>query len=133
MTSAELVFRDGFGPIISTTGLRALLAACESDDKRLIQGSTSRPPPLMCVQDWPVEAACLIGFCGWADHDMASTVGAVEEYFATKCFQADQTIGEPSASRWLLNFWDDTPRVEARNTIAAWVRDALATRTEDVA
>ncbi len=47
-----------------------------SDDPRLTQGSTTTPP-LMCVQDWPVEAACVLGFCGWQG-DGLETVAEVE-------------------------------------------------------
>src|SRR6187397_2364540 len=57
MESWRLVWRDGFVPVISTSGLEALREALKSDDPRLTQGSTTTPPPLMCVQDWPVEAA----------------------------------------------------------------------------
>lgn len=70
------VWRFGFAPILSTAGLTALAAALEADDWRLTQGSTTTPPPLMCVQDWPVEAACALGYCGWMG-DGLDTVGGV--------------------------------------------------------
>ena len=65
MESWRQVWRDGFAPVLSSAGLDALRGALGRDDPRLIQGSTSTPPPLMCVRDWPVEAACALGFCGW--------------------------------------------------------------------
>lgn len=109
MESWRLVWRDGFVPVLSTKGLETLRDAMAGDDPRLMQGSTTTPPPLMCVQDWPVEAACALGFCGWQGDDL-DTVGQVEEFFARACFEADQKLGEPAACRWFLNYWDDTPR-----------------------
>jgi len=72
MESWRLVWRDGFVPVLSTAGLEALRDALRGDDPRLTQGSTTTPPPLMCVQDWPVEAACALGFCGWQGDELES-------------------------------------------------------------
>ena len=127
MESWRLVWRDGFVPVISTTGLMALRDALLSDDPRLTQGSTTTPPPLMCVQEWPVEAACALGFCGWQGDDL-HTVGEVEEHFAKCCFEADQRLGEPAACRWFLNWFDDTPRAEMCRELLAEVELALADR-----
>src|ERR1041385_7183122 len=106
MESWRLVWRDGFVPVLSTAGLEALRDALRGDDPRLTQGSTTTPPPLMCVQDWPVEAACALGFCGWQGDELES-VGQVEEHFAKCCFEADQRLGEAAACRWFLNWFDD--------------------------
>lgn len=162
MTSAELIFKTGFAPQFTTHELRVLLRACETDDHRLTQGSTTTPPPLMCVQDWPCEAGCVMGFVGMnSDRDelpllkteeyaapvgMSAgmkrdcvvelpdgrkgyrTVGAVEEFFAMRCFDADQRLGEPAACRHFLNWYDDTPRDEMRESLARWCRDVLTQR-----
>jgi hypothetical protein len=114
-------------PVISTTGLTALRDALRGDDPRLVQGATTTPPPLMCVQDWPVEAADALGYCGWQGEGL-ETVGQVEEYFARCCFEADQRLGEPAACRWFLNWYDDTPRDEMRRELLAEVELALAER-----
>ena len=109
LESWRTVWRDGFAPSLSTEGLQALKNALETDDPRLTQGATTTPPPLMCVRDWPVEAACALGFCGWhGDH--LDTVGEVEEYFARCCMECDQRMGEAAACRWYLCWFDDTPR-----------------------
>jgi hypothetical protein len=97
---------------VSTPGLAALQAALVDDDKRLLQGATTSPPPLMCVQDWPVEAACAVTLTGWLG-DGLSLVGEAEEYFGRMCYECDQAVGEPAGCRWFLNFWDETPRKEA--------------------
>ena len=117
MESWRLVWREGFVPVLSTAGLESLRDALRGDDPRLTQGSTTTPPPLMCVQDWPVEAACALGFCGWQGDEL-ETVGEVEEFFARVCFEADQRLGEPAACRWFLNWFDDTPRDEMRRDAA---------------
>lgn len=127
MESWRMVWRDGFAPVLSTGGLTALRDALRGDDHRLTQGSTTTPPPLMCVQDWPVEGACALGYCGWHGDGLQS-VGEVEEFFAKCCFEADQRLGEPAACRWFLNWFDDTPRDDMRRELLAEVELALAER-----
>lgn len=127
MESWRLVWRDGFVPVLSSTALKKLSEALSSDTATLTQGSTTTPPPLMCVQDWPVEAACALGYCGWQGEGLKS-VGEVEEFFAKVCFEADQRLGEPAACRWFLNWFDDTPRDEMRRELLAEVEYALSQR-----
>ena len=130
MESWRLVWRDGFVPVLSTAGLESLRDALLSDDPRLTQGSTTTPPPLMCVQDWPVEAACALGFCAWKGEGL-ETVGEVEEFFARMCFEIDQRLGEPAGCRYFLNWFDETPRDEMRRLLQAEVDLALAQRLSD--
>lgn len=126
------VFRQGFAPIVSTEILVALRDALRADDPRLTQGSTTTPPPLMAVQDWPVEAACLSAFCGVVENGgfEVATVGQVEESFARLCFDIDQRLGQPAECRHLLNFWDNTPRPDAIRELLAEIDLALAQRQE---
>lgn len=100
-------------PSLPTLGLEALAKALQDDDPRLLQGVTTMPPPLQCVQDWPIEAACALGFCGWQGENR-ETVGEVEEFFARMCYTLDQNMGEPAGCRWFLNWYDETPRDEMR-------------------
>jgi hypothetical protein len=127
MESWRMVWREGFAPLISTAGLLALKQALLGNDGRLSQGSTTVPAPLMCVQDWPVEAACALGFCGWQGEGL-ETVGEVEEYFARLCFEADQRLGEPAGCRWFLNWFDDTPRDQMRPALLEEVERVLTER-----
>ncbi len=127
MESWRKVWREGLAPQLSTAGLEALRSGLQNDDPRLIQGATTSPPPLQCVQDWPVEACCVLGFCAWQG-DGLQTVAAVEEDFARLCFEADQILGEPAACRWFLNWYDDTPRDEMRRELLAEVECTLAER-----
>ena len=127
MESWQKVWRDGVAPLLSTPALEALRRALVEDDTRLVQGSTTTPPPLQCVQDWPVEGACALGFCGWQG-DGLETVGEVEEFFARMCFEIDQRLGEPAGCRWFLNWFDETPRDAMRQDLLGEVNLALAAR-----
>jgi hypothetical protein len=118
------VVREGLSKILTHRQLIVLRDALIVDDPMLIQGATTSPPPLQCVEDWPVEAACPLGFCGWKG-DQLDTVADVEDFFAKKCFELDQTLGEPAACRYFLNYWDDTPREEARKELLGEVEKLL--------
>jgi hypothetical protein len=130
MEAWRVVFRNGFAPGFSTEGLTALKGALERDDPKLTQGSTTTPPPLMAVQDWPVEAACPVSYTHWrgGNNPDARTVGEVEEAFARACFDADQRVGEAAGCRWLLNWVDDTPRDEMRRELLLEVKRELEQR-----
>ncbi len=147
---ARKVWREGFAPIMSTPQLVSLAQACRTDDQRLVQGSTTTPPPLMCVQDWPCEAGCglaypVIATHGGFDTDErgrflkdeqgnrvhnpgACSVQTAEEGFARLCFDADERLGESHACRWFLNWFDDTPRDEMRSELLKEIELALSAR-----
>jgi hypothetical protein len=127
MQSWRKVWRDGLAPLLSTPGLEALRRGLLTDDPRLLQGATTTPPPLPCVQDWPVEAACALGYCGWQG-DQLETVAEVEQFFARTCFETDQRLGEPAAVRWFLNWFDETPRADMCRQLLAEVNRTLAGR-----
>lgn len=125
--SWQHAWRVGIAPLVSTEGLEALLEALTFDDTTLIQGATTTPPPLMCVQDWPVEVCCAMGYCGWKG-DGLETVGEVEEFFAHMCYEADKLLGEPAGVRWFLNWFDETPREHMRRELSEEVQRELAAR-----
>lgn len=127
MESWRLVWRDGFAPGFSAAALAALRDGLRRDDPDLRQGSTTTPPPLMCVQDSPVEGADALGYAGWKGEGLG-TVGEVEEFFAKCCFEADERLKEPAACRWFLLWWDDTPRGEVFRELLAEVERSLAGR-----
>jgi hypothetical protein len=130
MKSWQHVWRAGFAPVLSKSGLLALRAALRRDDARLTQGATTSPPPLPCAEDWPVEGACALGFCGWQGEGH-ETVGEVEAYFAKCCFEADQRLGEPAGCRHFLNWFDDAPRAEMVRDLLDEVERAIAERKRD--
>jgi hypothetical protein len=131
MESWRKVWREGAAPLLPTKGLEALRDALKNDDPRLIQGATTTPPPLHCVQDWPVEAACLIGFCGWKGEDL-DTVAEVAEFFGRIAFDMCREIGDPGASRHLLNWFDETPREDMRRELLAEVERTLSERAKEM-
>lgn len=127
MDNWRKVWREGFAPLLNTTGLRALAEALRTDNERLIQGATTIPPALPFVQHWPVEAACVLGFCAWQGEGL-ETVGEVENFFAQACFEADQRLNEMAGCRHLLNWFDDTPRDEMRRELLVEVELVLEGR-----
>jgi hypothetical protein len=122
--------------MIGTRPLEALRLALLNDDPRLLQGATTSPPPLRCVASWPVEAACVFGYCGavesggFSPDGGAATVAQTEDYFANLCFNVDQEVKEPAACRWFLKFADETPRDEMRRLLLPEVQAELARRAE---
>lgn len=129
MSSWEYVLRKGFAPNLSEKCLTVLLVALKIDDQTLMQGCTTQPPPLMCVQDWPCEGGCGIGYMGWKGEDL-KTVGDIEEFFANMCYQADLLLGEPAACRWFLNWFDDTPRDRMRAELIPVLESILKERID---
>ena len=127
LASWQIAWRDGIAPSLSTAALEALAAGLAWDDPALIRGATTNPPPLESLKDCPVEAACAVCYGAWKG-DGRATVGEVEEVFAGVCHMADEALGEPSAVRYFLNWFDDTPREEARLLLLAEVGIALAER-----
>lgn len=123
------VWRVGVAPLLSPASLEALREALVNDDPRLIQGATTKPPPLHCVQDWPVEACCAISYCGWQG-DHLTTVGEVEEFFARMCFEIDKRLGEPAGCRYFLNWFDETPREEVLKQLLSEVNLTIKERQE---
>ncbi len=124
------VFRQAIAPSLSTRALQALHDGVESKDERLVRGMTTVPPPLPSVQDWPVESACALGYCGWIGEGLP-TVGEVDEFFARLCFEIDNKLGEPSGCRWWLNFWDEAPWEEVHRETLIETKRALAQRMQE--
>ena len=132
MESWRKVWREGIAPSLSTSGLESLRHALRVDDDRLLQGATTSPPPLQCVQDWPVEAACVIGLCAWQGEGM-DKVGEVEEFFGRVCREADERLKEAAGCRYFLNWYDDTPRDNMRRELLGEVENELARRSLELA
>lgn len=127
MEAWKKVWREGFAPLLSLPALEALRLALATDDARLLQGITTSPPPLQCVQDWPVEGAEAIAFALWQGEGL-ETVGEVENRWAKTCFECDQRLGEPAICRWFLNWHDDTPRYLMLPKLLAEVNEELDRR-----
>ena len=122
------VWRHGLAPLLSTAALQALRDGLARDDPALIQGATTMPPHCH-VQDRTVDGACVIGYLGRRGEGL-ETIGEVEQYFGRMCFAVDGSLGQPAASRWLLNYYDDTPRAQMVPALLAEVELSLAWRQE---
>lgn len=123
-------WREGIAPQLPTAGLRALARALEADDPRLLQGQTTQPVPVICCTAWPCEKACPVAFALWqdeADPD-ASTVGRVDQLFASACFACDRHLGACAACAAFLNWADSTPREEMFPQLLGEVRSELSRR-----
>jgi hypothetical protein len=127
MQTWQHVFRTGFAPQLSTPALLAIKAGLEAQDPALIRGATTVPPPLECMQNEPLQAACPVAFGLWKG-DGLTTVGQVEEAFRRLCLEADFALGEPSAVRWFLNWVDDCAAWELRRLLLPEVLAVLAQR-----
>lgn len=130
MESWRKVWREGIAPQLPTEGLAALRMALLMDSEALIQGATTKPPPLQATQDWPVEAGDAIVYA-WvmvnggfdtailfqghiiyakAGDNQPCRVAEAEEFFARVCFECDRRMEEPAACRHWINWWDEDPR-----------------------
>lgn len=125
--SWQVMFRKGFMPQWSTETLQSVRALLLADDVRIIQGKTTLPPPLLCHQDWPVEACDVIAYCSTPDA-FDATVGECEEGFARACFSADNTVGEPAACKWFLDWFDLHPRPQVFAELLAEIDAELRRR-----
>lgn len=124
MEAWRKVCREAFFPLVKLDTLHLLWMSLGGDDPRLGQGYTTDPPPLMAVQDWPVESVgCPIAMCGVLEG--LETIGEVEEYFARLCFEIDNRLGEPAGVRHLLNWHDENPRAEVFSELFREIGDYL--------
>src|ERR1700730_6525188 len=83
MESWRNVWREGVAPLLSLESLGSLRQGLVDNVGRLLQGATTTPPPLQCVQDWPVEAACILRYCGWGGGGPRGGFGGEEEFART--------------------------------------------------
>lgn len=127
MEAWRRTWREGFAPEMPAKGLEALRLALAGNDPRLIQRSNIWP--------WVGEddgrttaptAACAVCYCGWQGG--LETVAAVEDFFGEACKAADLRLGEPSAVRRFLNWWDDEPWEYVRREMLAEAGRELALR-----
>ncbi len=125
-------WRVGIQPLLSRPALLALQVALELDDPRLMQGETCDPAPLPCVYDWPVKAACAVGFCGWVG-DGLTTVGETESYFSSIVQAADKRLNDLSGAFAFLNYFDTAEWSDVRPALLAEVEANLAARNQEVA
>lgn len=127
METWRKVWREGIQPHINNAGLIALMDGLRLDDETLVQGATTVPAPLQCLEEWPCEGACLLGYIAWKAYG-ADTVGKVVDYFTKLCYEASEKVGDPEGCRYFLNWYDDCPRDEMQRAILSEISRELAIR-----
>lgn len=131
MENWKEVWRKGVAPSISTPGLKALQKALESNDRKLIQGAMTNPPPIPHMQDASVDGACAIAYCGWYG-DGLETVGEVEDFFVKTCLEINHRLGEPGGCFSFINWFDETPRQKVNEELLGEVKLEIKNRTTNI-
>ena len=127
MESWRFVWRNGFAPLLSTSGLDALRKALKRDDPRVLQGETTAPLAVNANRFRKLEGCCALGYCAWRGEGLDS-VGEIDQQFGELCAEADSRLGEPAASRHFLNWYDDAPRDAMRSGLLTEVERTLRER-----
>ncbi len=127
MESWRYVWRNGFAPLLSTLGLDALRKALKRDDPRIMQGETTVPIAINSNRYRKLEGCCALGYCTWRGEGLDS-VGEIDGQFGQLCAEADQRLGEPQATRYFLNWYDEVPRNTMRFELLTEVERTLRER-----
>jgi hypothetical protein len=125
--TARKVWREGILPQLTDGQLAALSTALETDDPRLIQGSTTSPLPVPDNLDCHVQATCPLAFALWQGR-RGATIREVESAFARLCAAADAALGLPRSVSHFAGWWDESDREHARLMLLAEVEIALLAR-----
>jgi hypothetical protein len=125
MENWRRVWRDGFAPVLPTSGLQRLATALRDDDWRLVQGSTTVPPD----GNWRAKRTCPGAFCVWEEPMSCTKIRLLFGFVCDKAQlrlyrykDADLHIGG------LLNWIDNTPRAEMREQLLVEVNRELSRR-----
>jgi len=121
------VWRNGLVPQLSTNELLALKHGLETDDPKLVQGITTSPPAIDIFATSQVEFCCGLTYSSWKGENK-TTVAEADARYTQLCQNTDELLGEPGVSRFFLNWFDETPRVEMRRQLLTEVVIALSNR-----
>lgn len=128
MEDWKFAWHEGVAPELTRGELVALRDALRDDRPELVQGQTVRPPLFPSTADFPCEGACLIAYAGWRGFGN-ETVRDVNGFFRVVCFNAAARLGDRGEVKWLLEYWDATPRAEAVAALLPEVERALSERS----
>lgn len=104
MESWRKAWREGIAPQLSIAGLERLRQHLEEGGRLLLQGATTHPPAYTANLDLPVECCCPIGTALLTN---GATVRDIINQFSDVCDSASWRLGEQSACRYFLNWWDE--------------------------
>lgn len=127
---AHLQRVNSASPDAADAALGGLIDALRRDDTNLIQGTITFPPPYPNAMHLPMTGCDPVVFLGRACGLIEAgprgiTVGQAERWFADVLFTMDALLGAPRSFGWFCNWWDDTPRPEARALLIPEVEYAL--------
>lgn len=121
------VFHEGFVPLLKDEELWVLKGWLTMAPERFKQGYTLYPVPTPAEEPYMMpDCGCLITNIGRIN--MLKYADELYEYFARMCYNIDQNMGEPSAVRYLLNWYDDSPWEDVKNGSIEELEAALQCR-----
>ena len=121
------VFREGIAPQLPLPALEALRRGLLKNDPRLRPGSTVEIA--RTGHGIQVIQVCAIGYSAWKGACL-ETDRAIEEFFATVCARANETLGDPGACSYFISWFDNHRREVVFPLLLAEVNRAIAARTD---
>jgi hypothetical protein len=124
----QVAWRNGFAPLLTTSGLEALRSALLHESPELVRGVTTTLPDGADPNDSPPTAACPLAYAGWRGDGLPSAA-AVEAWWVELYDAADARLTDGPAGVWeLLDFIDESPRPVVRRGLMLEVGRELARR-----
>lgn len=129
MEAWRYCLQHGLLPLLEADTIGAMLAALQGG--QVAPGDTCIPEPLQANADLPVTECCIMALPGLLAHGGfgQATVGQVETAFARLCGQVDARLGQPAATRYLINWFDETPPAVSLPLVAEELRIEIQRRT----
>jgi len=121
----RLAWRYGFSDLLPRTGLIALKEAIISDDRRLIQGSSTLPLRIFKRPKLPIVGACAVSFCLWQANEFSlvgevwSSLDRLKREVKARIADAATNSDNPFGLRFVsdlsfLSWYNDTSRANMR-------------------
>jgi hypothetical protein len=125
------VFREHIAPRFTLEELRALEAAVEKNDPRLVQGATLLPYTGLDhdkegVGATDIIACCATTFPGWAAGTRKTRKENIE--FIQRLAVEIEAV-RPGTFRVFLNWFDETPRIKMLAAFLPVIREVIAARS----
>jgi hypothetical protein len=120
------VWRNGYAPCLSTPALVALRDALRDNDPRLIQGLTCSRGGTRGA--WSCRGGCAVGLAVWLGDGVGDPID-IECEFGRITVLAGQLLGDPTAVRYFLGWFDEGDRAEVFAALLPEVERELASRT----
>ncbi len=124
-------WRNGIQPLLSRPALLALAEGLRHEDPRICQRITVVPAPGPWNSEWPIEACCPIGYCGWKTG--MHTPAGIEGFFEAIARNADEKLSGITETGWktitpFLDWFDSGERTLVMEELLAEVEQNLKER-----